>query len=83
MATGKSQPDNRSSNCLRKYRIFFVFGITILCVQVYLAYTFFALENETRTMKLSLKDVSTRSSLLAACYSNVSLLAKISHPDDE
>ncbi|XP_012268134.2 xylosyltransferase oxt [Athalia rosae] len=48
MATAKRQFDNRSSNCLRKYKIFFVFGITILCVQVYLAYTFFAFENESR-----------------------------------
>ncbi|XP_046624533.1 xylosyltransferase oxt [Neodiprion virginianus] len=48
MASGKNQHDNRSSNCLRKYRIFFVFGIAILCVQVYLAYTFFALESENR-----------------------------------
>ncbi|XP_033231945.1 xylosyltransferase oxt [Belonocnema kinseyi] len=38
--------DSRSTNCLRKYRIFFVFGISILCIQVYLAYTFLTLENE-------------------------------------
>ncbi|XP_015587358.1 xylosyltransferase oxt [Cephus cinctus] len=48
MAVAKGHLDGRSSSCLRKYRIFFVFGITILVAQVYLAYMFFALENEDR-----------------------------------
>ncbi|XP_012284899.1 xylosyltransferase oxt [Orussus abietinus] len=48
MASSKSQLNGRSSSCFRKYRIFVVFVGTILCVQLYLAYTFFALENEDR-----------------------------------
>ncbi|XP_063992970.1 xylosyltransferase oxt [Diachasmimorpha longicaudata] len=47
MATGKSHLEGRSSTCLRKYRIFVIFVGTILCVQVYLAYSFLRLENQT------------------------------------
>ncbi|XP_043284681.1 xylosyltransferase oxt [Venturia canescens] len=45
MATMRGQLDVRSSSCLRKYRIFFIIVITILSVQVYLAYVFLTLEN--------------------------------------
>jgi hypothetical protein len=48
MVVMKNHLENRSSNCLRKYRIFFVFGLVLLCAQVYLAYTFLALENENQ-----------------------------------
>lgn len=48
---GKSHTVGRSSSCLRKYRILFVFGITVLCVQIYLAHIFFGLE--TRSHKNS------------------------------
>ncbi|GAB1866064.1 protein xylosyltransferase [Camponotus japonicus] len=44
MATTKSHPGGRSSSCLRKYRLLFAFGITVLCVQIYL-HTFFGLDN--------------------------------------
>ncbi|KYQ54323.1 Xylosyltransferase oxt [Trachymyrmex zeteki] len=45
MATIRSHPGGRSSSCLRKYRLIFAFGITVLCVQVYL-HTFFGLDND-------------------------------------
>ncbi|XP_011505061.1 PREDICTED: xylosyltransferase oxt [Ceratosolen solmsi marchali] len=48
MVVMKTHLENRSSICLRKYRIFFVFGLVLLCTQVYLAYTFLALENENQ-----------------------------------
>lgn len=40
----KSHSVGRSSSCLRKYRILFVFGITVLCIQIYLAHMFFGIE---------------------------------------
>lgn len=46
MAMTRGQFEGRSSGCFRKYRIFLVFFITILCIQVYLAYTFITLEND-------------------------------------
>ncbi|XP_001604139.2 xylosyltransferase oxt [Nasonia vitripennis] len=48
MVVMKTHLENRSSNCLRKYRIFFVCGLVLLCAQVYLAYNFLALENESQ-----------------------------------
>lgn len=45
MVVMRVMSDNRSSNCLKKYRIFFVFGVFSLCAQVYLAYVFLALDN--------------------------------------
>lgn len=45
MAAAKSYTVGRSSSCFRKYRILFVFGITVLCVQFYLAHSFFGLDN--------------------------------------
>ncbi|KYN31445.1 Xylosyltransferase oxt [Trachymyrmex septentrionalis] len=45
MAIIRSHPGGRSSSCLRKYRLIFAFGITVLCVQVYL-HTFFGLDND-------------------------------------
>ncbi|XP_076766039.1 xylosyltransferase oxt isoform X1 [Xylocopa sonorina] len=48
MVLTKPHSISRSSSCLRKYRILFVFGITILCVQIYLAHTFFGLEIRNR-----------------------------------
>nr|XP_012137551.1 PREDICTED: xylosyltransferase oxt isoform X2 [Megachile rotundata] len=48
MAITKNHSITRSSSCLRKYRILFVFGITVLCVQIYLAHTFFGLEIRNR-----------------------------------
>ncbi|XP_011302816.1 xylosyltransferase oxt [Fopius arisanus] len=47
MAATKNQLEGRSSTCVRKYRIFVIFVGTILCVQVYLAYSFLRLENQT------------------------------------
>ncbi|XP_025163648.1 xylosyltransferase oxt isoform X3 [Harpegnathos saltator] len=44
MVTTKN-PTGRSSSCLRKYRLLFTFGVTVLCVQIYLAHTFFGLDN--------------------------------------
>ncbi|KAK0163016.1 hypothetical protein PV327_006732 [Microctonus hyperodae] len=46
MATTKGQLEGRFTSCLRKYRIFFVVVGTILCVQLYLAYSFFKLDNQ-------------------------------------
>ncbi|XP_043250137.1 xylosyltransferase oxt isoform X2 [Colletes gigas] len=48
MVITKNNSINRSSSCLRKYRILFVFGITVLCVQIYLAHMFFGLEIRNR-----------------------------------
>ncbi|CAK9813203.1 Xylosyltransferase oxt [Anthophora plagiata] len=48
MVITKNHSISRSSSCLRKYRILFVFGITVLCVQIYLAHTFFGLEIRNR-----------------------------------
>ncbi|XP_026671974.1 xylosyltransferase oxt isoform X2 [Ceratina calcarata] len=48
MVLTKTHSISRSSSCLRKYRILFVFGITVLCVQIYLAHTFFGLEIRNR-----------------------------------
>ncbi|XP_015432599.1 PREDICTED: xylosyltransferase oxt [Dufourea novaeangliae] len=44
MVITKNHSISRSSSCLRKYRILFLFGITVLCIQIYLAHTFFGLE---------------------------------------
>ena len=33
---------------LKKYRIFFIFGIILLCTQVYLAFSFLSLENNNQ-----------------------------------
>ncbi|KAF3430149.1 hypothetical protein E2986_06506 [Frieseomelitta varia] len=48
MVMTKNHSISRSSSCLRKYRILFVFGITVLCVQIYLAHIFFGLEIRSR-----------------------------------
>ncbi|XP_033317275.1 xylosyltransferase oxt [Bombus bifarius] len=48
MVIPKNHSISRSSSCLRKYRILFVFGITVLCVQIYLAHIFFGLEIRNR-----------------------------------
>ncbi|XP_043503808.1 xylosyltransferase oxt [Polistes fuscatus] len=45
MAVARSYTVGRSSSCFRKYRILFVFGITVLCVQFYLAHSFFGLDS--------------------------------------
>lgn len=59
MVIAKNHSISRSSSCLRKYRILFVFGITVLCVQIYLAHTFFGLEIRNRKFdRLSSEDVS-------------------------
>ncbi|XP_076384790.1 xylosyltransferase oxt [Megalopta genalis] len=48
MVITKNHSISRSSSCLRKYRILFLFGITVLCIQIYLAHTFFGLEIRNR-----------------------------------
>lgn len=48
MVITRNHSINRSSSCLRKYRMIFVFGITVLCVQIYLAHMFFGLEIRNR-----------------------------------
>lgn len=48
MVVARHLLDSRSTNCVRKYKIFFIIGISILCIQVYLAYSFLTLENEDR-----------------------------------
>lgn len=54
MATTKGHTVGRPSSCLRKYRILFAFGVTVLCVQVYLAHMFFGLETRNRrTLRFS------------------------------
>ncbi|XP_066603549.1 xylosyltransferase oxt isoform X2 [Prorops nasuta] len=60
MAAIKNHIVSRSSSCLRKYRILFAVGITILCVQIYLAHSFFGLENGSRhSVQLSAIDVGS------------------------
>lgn len=59
MVIPKNHSISRSSSCLRKYRILFVFGITVLCVQIYLAHIFFGLEIRNRKFnRLSSGEVS-------------------------
>ena len=48
MVMTKNHSITRSSSCLRKYRMLFVFGITVLCVQIYLAHMFFGWEIRSR-----------------------------------
>ncbi|KAJ8684173.1 hypothetical protein QAD02_019965 [Eretmocerus hayati] len=48
MTVLKGHLENRSSNCLRKYRMFFALGVLLLCTQIYLAYNFLALEHESQ-----------------------------------
>ncbi|XP_012525203.1 xylosyltransferase oxt [Monomorium pharaonis] len=48
MPIARGHPGGRSSSCLRKYRLVFAFGITVLCVQVYL-HTFFGLDNDDKS----------------------------------
>ncbi|XP_076246321.1 xylosyltransferase oxt [Calliopsis andreniformis] len=48
MVMTKNHSISRSSSCLRKYRMLFVFGFTVLCVQIYLAHTFFGFEIRNR-----------------------------------
>lgn len=61
MVIAKNHSISRSSSCLRKYRILFVFGITVLCVQIYLAHTFFGLEIRNRKFdRLSSEDDSSQ-----------------------
>ena len=59
MVMTKNHSITRSSNCLRKYRMLFVFGITVLCVQIYLAHMFFGWEIRSRkSNRLSSEEVS-------------------------
>ncbi|XP_044597603.1 xylosyltransferase oxt isoform X3 [Cotesia glomerata] len=51
--------EGRSSNCLRKYRIFFIIVGTIMCVQIYLAYSFFKLQNQDHTSVRSFDEVNS------------------------
>ncbi|XP_034946782.1 xylosyltransferase oxt [Chelonus insularis] len=46
MAVTKGILEGRTSSCLRKYRIFFVIVSAIMCIQIYLAYSFFILDNQ-------------------------------------
>ncbi|XP_014225440.1 xylosyltransferase oxt [Trichogramma pretiosum] len=44
----KGHLEHRWTSCLRRYRFFFACGVVLLCGQLYLAYNFLALENESR-----------------------------------
>mgnify|MGYP004576727015 CR=1 FL=1 len=68
MVMTKNHSISRSSSCLRKYRILFVFGITVLCVQIYLAHIFFGLEIRSRRFsQLSSGEVSFNLWLFSIC----------------
>lgn len=61
MAMARGQFEGRSSSCLRKYRIFLIFVMTILCIQVYLAYVFITLDNNDRdSSKVSSGEVKNK-----------------------
>lgn len=72
MVITKNYPAGRSSSCLRKYRLLFTFGVTVLCVQIYLAHTFFGLDNgKSKSSRLSSGEVIfVKSFILKAMYNH-------------
>lgn len=62
MASTRNNSSGRSSSCLRKYRLLFAFGITVLCIQIYLAHTFFGLDHDrSKSSRLSGESGSSQS----------------------